>query len=70
MTTKEYVEYKRKGFMSDIQTKVDEIRELRKELKQSDCDFTTRQITSSIKEAQEIIKRLANSLYHVLKENK
>ena len=33
MTTKEFVEYKKIGFMSDIQTRVDEIRELRKELK-------------------------------------
>ena len=38
MTTKEWEEYKRIGFMSDIQTKVDEIRELRKELKQSEFD--------------------------------
>ena len=70
MTTKEYVEYKKIGFMSDIQTRVYEIRELRKELKQSDCDFTTKQITSDIKERQQIVKRLANSLFHILKDNK
>ena len=56
--------------MSDIQTRVYEIRELRKELKQSNCDFTTKQITSDIKERQQIVKRLANSLFHILKDNK
>ena len=70
MTTKEYVEYKKIGFMSDIQTRVCEIKELRKELKESKSDFTTKQITSDIKERQQIIKRLANSLFHILKDNK
>ena len=70
MTTKEYVEYKKIGFMSDIQTRVCEIKELRKELKESKSDFTTKQITSDIKERQQIVKRLANSLFHILKDNK
>lgn len=70
MTTKEYVEYKKIGFMSDIKTRVGEIKELRKELKESKSDFTTKQITSDIKERQQIVKRLANSLFHILKDNK
>ena len=61
---------KRELFLGDIKKRVEEIKELRKELKESTCDFRNREIKSDISSRQEKVKRLANSLFHIIKNNK